>query len=230
MFNSVISITLYLTRSPDTPAGLYSVYEAQLTIDTVKRLFDQLHKEEDLIRNEVREIVSWFWPILVMLGFFTGGLIFVFLPTFFLPRASTIMDNAEHARQSQERLIEFQRQGIVRLDSQRASVLAAIVDLRPLLVHGELPPNVLAPRMEEELSQQALRILRDLERRYRMISEETRRLRRIEDGQREAQGMDNRQLLEMIGSRAQEERDILEARQAAVPSEDTEDETCCVIL
>ncbi|KAI0410849.1 optic atrophy 3 protein-domain-containing protein [Xylaria grammica] len=157
----------------------------------------------------------------VMFGFFTGGLLFLILPGL-LPRAETIMETAERARQSQERLIEFQQQAIERLDSHRTGVSEAIVGLQLHFAHGELP-QLLAHEMEGRLSGQATLIISDMEKRNRRIPEEIRRLRRIEDGQREGQGMDNRQLLEMVGRRAQEERDILEARLAAAPSEEDSD-------
>lgn len=232
MFNSVIYRTNWLTRSPEMPPEPYSlqqaIHQAQLTLATGKRLLGELPDEEDLIRGGVREGISW---VLFILLFIIGGITSFLSPL--LPLVGTIMESAERVRQSQERLIEFQRQAVGRLDSHRDSVLEAIVGIRSPFVHGEFPPNgpLLARRMEVELSRQLELTISDLERRSQLIPEEIRRLRRIEEGQREGQGMDNRQLLEMMGRYAQEERDMLEANQAAGQSgEARNDCPTCIIL
>lgn len=66
-----------------------------------------------------------------------------------------------------------------------------------------------------------------MESRRRAMPEETRRLRRIEDGQREAQDKDDRQVLELLGRYVQEERDRL----AVEPIEEASNECpACIIL
>lgn len=126
------------------------------------------------------------------------------------------MENAKHARQTQERIIDFEKQAIEKLDYNRRSVLEVIIKLQLPLTQRELPPNGLLL----ELSQQVKQTITEMERISRAMPEEIRRLRRIEDGQREAQGMDDQQLLEMVGRYVQEEQDRLVVRQAIGPSEE----------
>lgn len=217
------------------PEGPYSVqrtiHQAGLVLAAGRSLLDELRNEEHVIKDEVREVISWGASILVILGFLTGGLIFFFFPGL-LPRAETLMEGGERVRQSQVRLIEFQGQAIEALDSHRDNVLGAISELRSVLVHGRLLPHQqqLPLWMEAELCGQAELIISSLETRYRTLPEETRRLRRIEAGLREGQGMDDRQMLELVGRYAEEERRVVVANQAAGLDEEAWDDCPCIIL
>jgi ferredoxin len=139
------------------------------------------------------------------------------------------MEKAERARQGQERLVEFQQQAIERLDSNRGSILGATVGLQSLFADGEMAPNeLLRELLLHELSLQFRLTVSGMERRYRVLSEEIRRLRRIEDGQREAQGMNDREVVELLGRYGEVERDRLMVE----PSEEAWNRcpTDCIIL
>ncbi|PTB44688.1 hypothetical protein M441DRAFT_24809 [Trichoderma asperellum CBS 433.97] len=191
-------VKLYPNRTHKIPPSPYSlqqsVLQGQLVLATSERLFGELRIEDDTLRNGFEGIIAWAFSFLEML--FTYGITLYLSSRLFLPRASTIMENADRARQTQERIIEFGQQAIEKLDSNRRGVLESIIRLQSPLTQGELPPNGLLL----ELSQQVKQTISEMERLSRAMPEEIRRLRRIEDGQREAQGMDDRQLLEMVGS------------------------------
>lgn len=215
-----------LIEIPPNPYSLQqSVHQGQLALATGERLFGELRIEDDTLRNGFEGIIAWAFSFLEML--FTYGITLYLSSRLFLPRASTIMENADRARQTQERIIEFGQQAIEKLDSNRRGVLESIIRLQSPLTQGELPPNGLLL----ELSQQVKQTISEMERLSRAMPEEIRRLRRIEDGQREAQGMDDRQLLEMVGRYVQEEQDRLVVRQAIAPSVEAW-EFCpgCIIL
>ncbi|KAL9484198.1 hypothetical protein ACSS6W_002987 [Trichoderma asperelloides] len=182
----------------EIPPSLYSlqqsVHQGQLTFATSERLFGELRIDEDTLRNGFEGIIAWAFSFLGML--FTYEITLYLFSRLFLPRASTIMENAERARQTQERIIDFEKQAIEKLDYNRRSVLEVIIKLQSPLTQGELPPSGLLL----QLSQQVKQTITEMERLSRAMPEEIRRLRKIEDGQREAQGMDDRQLLEMVGS------------------------------
>ncbi|KAI1365169.1 hypothetical protein F5Y08DRAFT_187701 [Xylaria arbuscula] len=221
--------------SPDSVQQ--AINQAQLVLAFGATLLDNLKDKEKLLNNGVKESISWVWPILAALGILAGSLIPFLSPLIplaarFLPLADTFMERAERTKESQQQLIEFQGEAIKTLDSHRANVLEAMVGLQPLFVHQELSPNgqLLTLELENKFLQQLRVTIRNLQRLQRERPNEIERLGRIEEGQRKGQGMDDRRLVEMIGTLAQQEQEIIQATQAATPSEEREKEPCCFIL
>lgn len=221
-------LTLYpgVIRHPYSAA--LAMDRARQTLNNGEWLLDQLREGEVRIRDEINQGVFWVLPFVGMvMSFFLS----FFLPAL-LPRPGTIIARAEHVRDSQEQLIASHRHAIQRLDAHRAATLEVMFDVRSSAMRGDLlPPNDPLLRIDGQLSRQVQVVFAEIQRRDRLIPEEVARLGRIEDGLREGQGMDSRQVLEMLGRRGQEERDIQQANRADESNDD--DSICptgCIIL
>lgn len=125
----------YLTRSLEIPAGPDSVQEIikqrSIALSRSATLHAELRSEEMKTRGEVQGLIPWILSICVLVMYILGPQVVLFsVFNVLLPRANTVMERAERARQSQEELIEFQYQAIERLDSIRGSIQEVIVRLQ----------------------------------------------------------------------------------------------------
>ncbi|CZR66049.1 uncharacterized protein PAC_15950 [Phialocephala subalpina] len=195
----------------------------------------EVQQQVDHLNSGVMVLVGWLFSILTPILFAVPILIPLSYMLAFLPRKATVIDKANEVQKSQQDIVQLERLTLERLDDQRSLALEAI-NMLQIASNSESSQDedstdaynfVLIHRLQQTLDQQTERIAREMHKRQRVYVKAEAYLKQLEEGQREAEGIDEREFYPWVAAKVREDREKQLARQLGNPVEEVEDDSCC---
>ncbi|KAH8591792.1 hypothetical protein B0O99DRAFT_631673 [Bisporella sp. PMI_857] len=193
-------------------------------IEGVEELLESINEDSES-SNQLREaqmnvgqLFSNITYIFVWLLPYLEKILSSFLPfhisSLALPSKTTVMDMAEEVRQTQQHLVELEEIHIQTLDTKLHYALHATGMLQNVIfsetssTEDDIATHQLhlASQLYQQLHKQAEKITREMYLHSRTCDKEKNTLKKIEAGQKEAEGKDAKGLYLMIAERAQQEK------------------------
>ncbi|KIW86757.1 uncharacterized protein Z519_12670 [Cladophialophora bantiana CBS 173.52] len=220
------------------PEAIGKARDFPLSLDDDSKDSSKLHgsrQEVSLLNAGVATIAVWLWGVLQLITALVPIVLLIWLQV--LPSKVTVMDKAEEARQSGQKVAELERLAIGTLDAQLYDTLETI-DILKTALDSELAHNedttttnqsALARSLLGKLDNRAEQIIRGLQDHHRAYDRATVRVMLIEEGQREAQDKEGEEFWIRVAENARREKAKLDEEEE---KQEPESRTCpeCIVL